>query len=133
MILLRKVLKKATAEPVSSTLRKQLILTALPWHLVEVPTPARISGFVSINLIGFACLECEQFWAGPLHGCMSSLRWAPQLSASHVISHSSNNSPAPAAWDTRSSFVSCSDTDVSLFPPQRRDCMFVATELQYNY
>lgn len=39
---------------------------------MEISTPARISGFVSIHLSGFACLECEQFWAEPLQSQVGS-------------------------------------------------------------
>lgn len=81
---------------------------------------------------GFACLECEQFRAGPLHRRTNNLRWAPWLFAAHVASRSSNNGPAPVTCDTCSSFAGCWDADVSLSLAQRRDCMFVAIRLQYS-
>lgn len=92
----------------------------------------------SLNLfllpLRFFFSECEQFRAGPLHCCTSNLRWAPQPFAAYMISHSSNNGPAPVTCNTCSSFASCSDTDLSLFLAQRRDCTFVAIQLQYgNY
>lgn len=70
----------------------------------------------------------------PIHGQASAslhnLRRAPQLFAAYVVSQSRSNCPALVTCDTHSSFASCSDTDVSLFLAQRRDCTFVAIPFQ---
>lgn len=112
-----------------------LLLSALPRRLVQVTTPPWISVFASALIFwGFACLQCEQFRAGPLHRRTSNLKWAPRLSAAYVLSHSSHNGAAPVTCDTCSSFASCLDTDISPFLAQRWDCMTVAIRLQYgNY
>ena len=89
------------------------------------------SHYTSLNLcfastlifLGVACLECYQFRVGPLHRCTSNLRWAPQLFAAYVISHSSNNGPAPVTCDTYSSFASFSDTGQSV--PSTEEGLYV--------
>lgn len=138
LLLLRKVTGDGSAESQSSLRAAAqgtlLLLPALPC-LVQVTTPPWISGFASaLIFLEFACLECEQFRAGPLHCCTSNLRWAPRLFAAYMLSHSSNNGPGPVTCDTCSSFASCSGTDVIMFLTQRRDCTLGAIQLQYrNY
>lgn len=92
-----------------------LLLLALPQNLVQVTTHPWISVFASILIFwGFPCFKCEQFRAGPLQNRTSNLRWAPLLFAAYMITHSSNNGPAPVTCNICSSFAGCSGTDVSL-------------------